>query len=438
MVDDIKNNEHDECEILFEKLLGQETEISEKYMKKGPASRIVNKVTPIKIKMTHAKTGTVFYKTYYVKNIKRDKYKKTQLEDVANGVEKPRYLSYTDQMDDMFNTVDKMPSLFKSKVGGWTSKVTQLTGSYNSALDRFGHTDKKQRTIRKQPKAIVDRTGNVTKIHDELIMDDVKTGSDGKKLGSRIATDATYTDRADGGVDFHYATKIHDGKLAKLAEKFKSGGVGEKPKDATSGRVIGGRFTADGKTMVISNAGKYAGHELGYLVARHSRKIRNIVMEVNQKNDSIVKTKGFGGGLGHGGGTEHLLADASKLGFSAKEDTFENWTSMKDSVMQHIKTNYGAKEAALYEGLLKNSSSLTSYLFHLGENKKIGRGISDDLISSYIKKIGAKQLVWSGSSTKRTTSSHMVNSYNLQKSPENDYHKGYITDYNIDSPREAY
>jgi len=64
--------------------------------------------------------------------------------------------------------------------------------------------------------------------------------------------------------------------------------------------------------------------------------------------------------------------------------------------------------------------------------------MSDDMISSYIKKIGAKKLHWRGSSTQRTRSSNMTHSYNLQKSPENDYHKGFITDYKIDSPRETY
>jgi len=86
--------ENNTIEVMFEST--NETSVDEKYMKKGPGSRIRSKVTPIKIRMAHAKTGKPFYKTYYVKGKKLNKYRKMQMEDIAKGVKQPRYLTYHD------------------------------------------------------------------------------------------------------------------------------------------------------------------------------------------------------------------------------------------------------------------------------------------------------------------------------------------------------
>lgn len=435
MIDNTINNlEEPEFEILFEDLLAQE-EIVEKYLKKGPAGRIKSQVRPIKIKMTHRKTGKVFYKTYYVKNTTHAKLRKRGLRDVAKGEKQPRYLTYVDQLDAMFTRKDSMPALFNKTHRGWTDKVTQLSGAYNGALDRFGHQSLIQRKISHRSEPSVNREGNATKIIDTVHMQDMETGTNGRPLHSSITTEATYTDRKDGGVDFHYISRIQDAKLSKLSLQYESNKKVNKEgtditKNSYSTRVIAGHFGADGKSMTIENAGEYKAHELGYFIAGHERRIQNIHMNITPAKPGELK--------GVGGGTDHLLAEASWLGFAAKEDTPQNFTSMKVEITKHIQAAYPMGEGAKYTKLLQKSQSMQQYLFHLVDNKRIGRGISNDLISGYIKQIGAKQLHWGGSSKVRTISQHMMNSHNLQKSPENDYHKGYITDYKIESPREAY
>jgi len=419
-----------ELEILFEDLLSQEDDVSEKYLKKGPAARIVNQVRPIKIKMKNSKSGTVFYKTYYVKNTTHDRYRKRAGRDVAKGKES-RYLLYTNQLDKMFQTRDKMPPTLLKKHGWWTGNVTQLSGAYNIAYDKFGFYNHKQLKIAPPELPKITRKDGVTRIFDVVHMKDTQIGKNGKVLDSSVSTEALYTDRKDGGVDFRYNTTIHDSKFSKLSEHYDSfKHLNEHGKPPYSMRVISGKFSANGSSMTIQNAGKFSAQELGYFVAGHERKIKNISMEINPANPNLTKTEA--------GGTEHLTAQASWLGFSAHEDNFKNWAGMKSEVLMHIQANYKGKEAETYTKLLQNSSSLNGYLFQLVDKKRIGRGITDDMISGYLKKIGAKSLNWTGSSKKRTTSQHMLNSHNLQKSPENEYHKGYITDYKIAMPREKY
>lgn len=401
------------------------------YLKKGPAARIKSNVTPVKIKMRHAKTGTEFYKTYYVKGKKRDAFRKKQMEEIASGVDakKTSYLTYTDQLDDMFGETKGMPKSLVSKHKGWTTKVTQLSGAYNGFMDKMSMINKSQRRIdHRTPnaKAVQDPTNpNITRIRDEVLMDDLN-GVDSKGNPNRTSmyTNATYTEKGDGSVDFHYLSGLRDLKLAEL----------EPHNDGWRRRVIGGTYGADGKSMTIKNVGKMKSSELGYFMAGHERKFRTIDMEINAPNAKSIKA----GGKGMGNGTEHLLTAAHKLGFSAKEDTAKNWDSMKKSVADYITTNYNPRAAEKLLKILKDSSTMSAYFFGLGEKKQIGRGISDDMVKGYLQKIGAKKLTWTGSSRKRTKSSHMLHSHNLQKAPENDYHKGFITDYNIESPREVY
>jgi len=119
-------------------------DIEAKYRRKGASARVKKPVVPIKILVTHPKTGTPFYRTYYVARDKLKYYREMELKAKEKG-EQPRYVTSASEIDASFRDPKQSTSVkeFYSALDGKVRRNRMpnngaiLSGSYFYMRDKF-------------------------------------------------------------------------------------------------------------------------------------------------------------------------------------------------------------------------------------------------------------------------------------------------------------
>jgi hypothetical protein len=364
-------------EVVDKVLFEMEEKVSEAYIRKGASKRIKRNVVPMKIWVRRCgRSNRGCYRTYYVASEKREYYTELAKRALKSG-EFPKYLLYFNEVAPRFKQL-KVKEAWQRKFLGdtFTNQFAHLSGWV------FAYEQMINKKIRGAGRVVGSLYDPKTGTHSVVLSDGTKIEST-FKLGRR------------GG--FYLKSKIStqvEGKDGIKKEEFNS--------------LIEGSIKVDEDTGVrnlhLSKVRNYTLDAfLGFMDFAQS-KFRDISVVLEYDRGGQIKNfilSGFG-------------------------ENVELSSSDKAQIIQSLGEKL--KNDKRLVGEISRSKSLSELVSSL-----VRRGLVAptepvyDTIVKILKNKGVKQLVFKSTSEKReyTFSQQVLHSVQLQRSVDNDYHKGF-------------